>query len=212
MKYGESIFDILYLLTAVVIGIKILSKGNSKLSKLMGYSVLILGCGDAFHLVPRVLNYFIDYDFNMYLGVGKLVTSITMTIFYILMYYIYLNNYKEKENKNLTVAIWILSIIRILLCLFPQNGWLTNSSIYSWGIIRNIPFVILGIIISYLYYKKRNDDKTFKNIWLNITLSFIFYMIVVLGSSIISILGMFMLPKTICYILIVLAFYNKIKT
>ena len=211
MKYGESIFDILYLFTAVVIGIKILSKGNNKLSKLMGYSILILGCGDAFHLVPRVLNYFIDYDFNMYLGVVKLVTSITMTIFYILMYYIYLNNYKIK-NKNLTVAIWILSIIRILLCLFSQNGWLTNSSIYSLGIIRNIPFVILGIIIAYLYYKKRNGDKTFKNIWLNITLSFIFYMIVVLGSSIISILGMFMLPKTICYILIILAFHNKIKT
>ena len=128
------------------------------------------------------------------------------------MYYIYLNNYKEKENKNLTVAIWIFSIIRILLCLLPQNGWLTNSSIYSLGIIRNIPFVILGIIIAYLYYKKRNDDKTFKNIWLNIILSFIFYMIVVLGSSVVSILGIFMLPKTICNILIVLAFYNKIKT
>ena len=99
MKYGESIFDILYLLIVVVIAIKILSKGNNKLSKLMGYSVLILGCGDAFHLVPRVLNYFIDYDFNMYLGVGKLITSITMTIFYILMYYIYLNNYKEKKIK-----------------------------------------------------------------------------------------------------------------
>ena len=33
MKYGESIFDILYLLIVVVIAIKILSKGNNKLSK-----------------------------------------------------------------------------------------------------------------------------------------------------------------------------------
>ena len=211
MKYGESIFDIIYLLIAIVIGIKILSKGNNKLSKLMGYSVLILGCGDAFHLVPRVLNYFIDYDFNIYLGVGKLVTSITMTIFYILMYYIYLNNYKEKENKNLTLIVWILSIIRIALCLFSQNGWLTNSGTYIWGIIRNIPFVLLGIITIYLYYKKRNDDNIFKSIWLYITLSFIFYMIVVLGASKVSILGMFMLPKTICYILIIKTFYNKVK-
>ena len=83
MKYGESLFDILYIITAVVIGISILLKDKNKLSKLMGYSVLILGIGDSFHLIPRVLNYFINYDFNMYLGIGKLVTSITMTLFYI---------------------------------------------------------------------------------------------------------------------------------
>ena len=92
MKYGESLFDILYLLTAIIIGIIILTKSNNKLSKLMGVAVLGLGCGDAFHLVPRVLNYFIEYDFNIYLGIGKLVTSITMTAFYILMYYMYLDN------------------------------------------------------------------------------------------------------------------------
>ena len=38
MKYGESLFDILYIITAVVIGISILLKGKNKLSKLMGYS------------------------------------------------------------------------------------------------------------------------------------------------------------------------------
>ncbi len=211
MKYGESSFDILYLLIALFIGIKILSKGNNKLSKLMGYSVLILGFGDAFHLVPRVLNYFIDYDFSMYLGVGKLITSITMTIFYILMYYIYLNNYKVKENKNITYSIYLLAIIRIVLCLFPQNGWFSNDSSFIWGIIRNIPFVILGIVITILYFNNRKKDRIFSNIWLYVTLSFIFYLIVVLGASSISILGMFMLPKTICYILIMFVFKNKLK-
>lgn len=211
MKYGESSFDILYLLIALFIGIKILSKGNNKLSKLMGYSVLILGFGDAFHLVPRVLNYFIDYDFSMYLGVGKLITSITMTIFYILMYYIYLNNYKVKENRNITYSIYLLAIIRIILCLFPQNGWFSNDSSFIWGIIRNIPFVILGIVITILYFNNRKKDNIFSNIWLYVTLSFIFYLIVVLGASSISILGMFMLPKTICYLLIMFVFKNKLK-
>lgn len=128
MKYGESLFDILYIITAVVIGISILLKDKNKLSKLMGYSILILGIGDSFHLIPRVLNYFINYDFNMYLGIGKLVTSITMTLFYIFMYYIYLNNYKVKENKKINYSIWILSFVRIILCLLPQNEWLTNNS------------------------------------------------------------------------------------
>ena len=97
------------------------------------------------------------------------------------------------------------------LCLLPQNEWLTNNSPFIWGIIRNIPFVILGLIIIVQYFNNRNKDKIFKNIWLYVTLSFIFYSIVVLGSSSISILGMFMLPKTICYILIVLTFKNKIS-
>ena len=190
MKYGESLFDILYIITAVVIGVSILLKCKNKLSKLMGYSILILGIGDSFHLIPRVLNYFINYDFNMYLGIGKLVTSITMTLFYIFMYYIYLNNYKVKENKKINYSIWILSFVRIILCLLPQNEWLTNNSPFIWGIIRNIPFVILGLIIIVLYFNNRNKDKIFKNIWLYVTLSFIFYSIVVLGSSSISILGM----------------------
>ena len=211
MKYGESLFDILYLILTITLGINILLKGKNKLSKLMGLATLLLGCGDAFHLVPRILNYFIDYDFNLYLGIGKFITSITMTIFYIFMYYIYLDNYKIKENKNITNYIWILSIIRIMLCLFPQNRWFTNESPFTWGIIRNIPFVILGVIIIILYFKNKDKDSYFKNIWLYILLSFIFYLIVVIGASSVSILGMFMLPKTICYILIILSFRKHLN-
>ena len=207
MKYGESLFDIVYILLAIIMGIKILLS-KSKSSKLMGSSVLILGLGDAFHLIPRILNYFVNYDFNMYLGIGKLVTSITMTIFYIFMYYIYLKVYNNKENKNVTFSIWILSIIRIILCLFPQNKWITNNSPFIWGIIRNIPFIIIGIIITILYYNNRDKISSFKNDWLYVLLSFIFYLIVVLFASSIPILGMFMLPKTICYILIIISFYK----
>ena len=207
MKYGESLFDIVYILLAIIMGIKILLS-KSKSSKLMGSSVLILGLGDAFHLIPRILNYFVNYDFNMYLGIGKLVTSITMTIFYIFMYFIYLKVYNNKENKNVTFSIWILSIIRIILCLFPQNKWITNNSPFIWGIIRNIPFIIIGIIITILYYNNRDKISSFKNDWLYVLLSFIFYLIVVLFASSIPILGMFMLPKTICYILIIISFYK----
>lgn len=212
MKYGESLFDILYLLTTIILGIKILSKSNNKLSRMMGISILILGIGDAFHLVPRVLNYYINNDFTIYLGIGKLITSITMTVFYIMIYYIYLNNYKVKENKTITKSIWILTIIRIILCLFPQNGWITNDNSLIWGVVRNIPFVIIGIIIIILFYNKKEKDSIFKNIWLYIAFSFVFYIIVVVGASSIPILGMFMLPKTICYILIMISFYKKWKT
>lgn len=209
--YGETIFDIAYLIIAICVGIYILLNSKTKGQKLMGIATLVLGLGDSFHLVPRMLDYFVDYDFSMALGVGKLVTSITMTIFYIFMYYIYLETFEIKENKKLTASVWVLSILRIVLCLFPQNNWLTNESPLSWGIIRNIPFVILGILIVALYFKERNKNSIFKNIWLYVTLSFLFYIPVVVGANAFPMLGMFMLPKTICYILIILSFKKQIS-
>ncbi len=211
MKYGESFFDIAYLIIAIGTGIYLCAKANGKLQKLMGAAALVLSCGDAFHLVPRVLNYFVDKDFTSALGIGKLVTSVTMTVFYVLMYYIFLTNYDVSENKSITISVWYLLVIRILRCLSRQNQWLSDNSPLLWGIIRNISFVILGAIIVYLYFKSRNDDKCFKNVWLYITLSFLFYIPVVVGAEAVPILGMLMLPKTICYLLILFTFLKKKK-
>ncbi|MBO7631357.1 MAG: hypothetical protein J6S78_03400 [Lachnospiraceae bacterium] len=109
MKYGESTFDILYLLFVITAGCIIFRRAKDRTEKIMGISAILLGCGDAFHLVPRVLNYFIDADMTAPLGIGKLITSVTMTVFYVLLYYVWLGHYSEKENKTLTVTIWCLA-------------------------------------------------------------------------------------------------------
>ena len=208
MKYGESTFDIIYLLFAVVTGILILVKRRDTVGGLMGSAVLILGCGDAFHLVPRVLNYFVDADFTAWLGCGKLVTSITMTVFYLLMYRLWLRVYDEKESKGLSITIYLLTAARVILCLLPQNKWLENDSSVLWGVIRNIPFVILGVIIVCLYFKDRRQIKEFRFIWLLVTLSFLFYIPVAVAASLVPMLGMLMLPKTVCYMIIVWLFWR----
>ena len=209
--YGETIFDICYLIIAIVTGVYILVKYRNKLGGLMGSATLLLGSGDAFHLVPRVLKNFIQYDFTAALGIGKLVTSVTMTIFYILMFYIYKDKFKVENTKKIEWSIWILAIIRIILCMLPQNNWITNDSLVMMGIIRNIPFTIMGIIIIVLYYQKRKECNEFKHICINVLLSFVFYLIVVLGAEVVPALGAFMIPKTVCYILIIVAFAKMIK-
>ena len=206
MKYGESTFDVLYLLFAIVSGVLILRRAKNKTEKQMGLAALILGCGDAFHLVPRVLNYFMTADFTAALGIGKLVTSITMTVFYVLLYYVWLGYYQENENRSLTIGVWALALVRIVLCLFPQNGWLENSSDMTWGIIRNVPFVILGAVICWLYWNNKRKNRTFRLVWLYILLSFLFYIPVAVAAGIVPMLGMLMLPKTICYVLLIIAF------
>lgn len=209
--YGEAIFDICYRIIAIVTGVYILVKYRNKLGGLMGSATLLLGSGDAFHLVPRVLKNFIQYDFTAELGIGKLVTSVTMTIFYILMFYIYKNKFKVENTKKIELSIWILAIIRIILCMLPQNNWITNDSSVIIGIIRNIPFTIMGLIIIVIYYKKRAEYKEFKHVWVNVLLSFVFYLIVVLGTEAVPALGVFMIPKTVCYILIIVAFAKMVR-
>ena len=211
MKYGESAFDLFYLITAITVGILILKKAEDRTGKLMGAAVLILGCGDAFHLIPRVLNYFVDRDLTAALGIGKLVTSLTMTVFYVLIYYLWVCWYGETEHKAMTGFVCFLAAVRFVLCAFPQNGWITNDSDMLWGCIRNIPFVLLGILVIVLYYKKRKEDKIFSRMWLYMLLSFLFYIPVAVFAGIIPMLGMLMLPKTICYLFMIFTFYKAAK-
>ena len=142
MKYGESAFDILYLLFAITGGRMILRRAGDKTEKFMGLAALILGCGDAFHLIPRVMNYFSDADFTAALGIGKLITSISMTVFYLLLYKIWLGHYRMRENQSFTSILRALLIIRVILCLLPQNRWFDGGD-QQWGIIRNIPFLAI---------------------------------------------------------------------
>ncbi len=211
MKYGESAFDILYLLFALIGGCVILGRAGDKTGKRMGIAALVLGCGDAFHLVPRVLNYFTEEDLTAALGVGKLVTSITMTAFYLLLYYVWLGRFRMQEKRSVSLALWLLAAARVILCLFPQNGWLANSGDMTWGIIRNIPFVLLGAAVCFLYFRKRREDRLFAPVWAYILLSFLFYIPVAVGAGAVPMLGMLMLPKTVCYILMIAVFLRAVK-
>ena len=106
----------------------------------------------------------------------------------------------------------MLALVRIVLCLFPQNNWLQNSSDMTWGIIRNVPFVFLGAVICWLYYGKRTERNPLRPMWIYILLSFLFYMPVAVAAGILPILGMLMLPKTVCYILMICAFLRVVRS
>ncbi len=201
----ESIFDVAYLIFAITAGIKMLRREDAgETTHLFGAMAIILGAGDAFHLVPRVLNYWVPGEWTAALGIGKLVTSITMTVFYLLLEYARQKRYGE--SKGVLMATWVLSIARIALCLFPQNQWLSADAPVSWGIIRNIPFTIIGIMAVVLWFRSAKDDKALKMMWLAVLLSFGFYLPVVLWAHTVPIIGMLMLPKTVMYIWMIVMF------
>ena len=58
--------------------------------------------------------------------------------------------------------------------MMPQNQWLPNHSPLSWGIYRNLPFALLGLLVIVLFYRsaKEHHDTAFRWMWLTIVLSF----------------------------------------
>lgn len=209
----ETIFDICYLIFAVVGGTALIAKARGRSCvRLFGVMALILGLGDSFHLVPRMLNYWTVGDYTAALGVGKLVTSITMTVFYLLFEYARRERYGISGQKPVLAAAWILSAVRVILCCFPQNEWTSAQPSLLWVIIRNIPFAVLGVLTVVMWFRTAKSDKPLRFVWLAVTLSFLFYLPVVLFSQQIPLIGMLMLPKTCMYVWTIVMFMKAEKT
>lgn len=212
----ETVFDAAYLVTVITLGIVMIreSRGNKEYL-LFGCMAVVLGLGDAFHLIPRAVALCTTglEDYTVALGTGKWITSITMTIFYILLYYVWRRRYSVEGRKGLTVAIYALSAARILLCMCPENRWLSADAPLSWGIYRNLPFLAMGILVIVLFYKsaKEHRDRDFRHMWLTIVLSFGFYLPVVLWADQVPMIGMLMIPKTCAYVWAVLIGYKAMR-
>ena len=212
----ETLFDAVYLVTVITIGILMIhgSKGTSQF-RLFGLMAVVLGAGDAFHLVPRALALCTTglESYTVPLGLGKWITSVTMTIFYVLLYYVWRQRYQIKGRNGLTAAVYGLAVARAALCMMPQNRWLSADAPLVWGIYRNIPFALLGLLIIVLFYKsaKEHGDQAFRWMWLTIVLSFGFYIPVVLWADAVPLIGMLMIPKTCAYVWTVLIGYSAMK-
>ena len=189
---------------------------------------MLLGCGDAFHLVPRIIVNIKGEIKNqeLYLGLGNLISSITMTVFYLVMVIMCelcmrrTSGGKALLNDGLVVVTALFVALRIILCLFPQNRWFTKEGNKKWAVIRNVPFVIVGIIAvvtlitdisthmiseeadvlsSVLYPGTLIETGFFIQIMIATILSFAFYLPVAIKGKENPKLGMLMIPKTICY-------------
>ncbi len=132
---AETLFDIGYLISVITIGGMMIGKSNGKKEyRLFGIMAVILGVGDSFHLVPRIYALCTTglENYTALLGAGKFVTSITMTIFYVLFYQVWRIRYRINGKRELTILVYFLAALRILLCLMPQNQWTSPSAPLSW--------------------------------------------------------------------------------
>ena len=212
----ETLFDAVYLTLVITLGVKMIRgcQGVAQF-RLFGIMAVVLGAGDSFHLVPRVFALCTTglENYTAALGLGKWITSVTMTVFYVLLYYVWRQRYRVKGMGGLTALVYLLAGLRVLMCMMPQNQWLSADAPLSWGIYRNIPFALLGLVVILLFYRsaRQHGDNAFRWMWLTIVLSFGFYIPVVLWADAIPLVGMLMIPKTCAYVWTVWIGYSAMK-
>ena len=177
----ETLFDTVYLITVITLGVIMIRRGGSRQYRPFGIMAVVLGLGDSFHLVPRAIALCTTglENFTTALGIGKLITSVTMTVFYVLLYYVWRNRYQVEGRDGLTTMVYVLSALRIALC-----------------------------IMLFFQEAKAQNDTAFRWMWLTIVLSFGFYIPVVLWADVIPMIGMLMIPKTCAYVWTVLIGYR----
>lgn len=203
MELFESLFDIAYLIMVIALGFRLLFE-DSKTARLFGIMAIVLGAGDAFHLLPRIMAHFTENGFERYaaaLSWGQFVTSITMTVFYVL-FYIYYKKLTGKSSKVRDLLIFGLALARVVLVLLPQNGWGVLPGNYTFSLLRNIPFTIMGVLlVIWTWQERKRPELRYTGIL--ILLSFLFYLPVVLWADKHPLVGALMMPKTVAYLLLV---------
>ena len=204
----EAIFDAAYLTFDLIAGILFFafSKGNP-LFILYGILTLTLCGGDAVHLVPRITRavHGSNDRVKRQLGIGLQVSSITMIVFYIILMYVWKYTFPELTAPVAVEAIiWISAIIRIVVCILPQNNWCTDEGNMKLSIIRNAVFAVTGIGVIILYAISGNTNGYHMTRMIAaIIISFGCYLPVTLFSKTKPKVGLLMIPKTCAYMWIV---------
>ena len=107
----EAIFDAAYLIFDLVAAILFFIYSNGDmLFILYGILTLTLCGGDAFHLVPRIIRAACGTNdrIKKQLGIGLQISSITMTVFYIILMYVWKYTFPD---FNIPAAINLLTLI-----------------------------------------------------------------------------------------------------
>ena len=200
----EAIFDAAYLIFDLVAAILFFtfSKGNI-LFVLYGILTLTLCGGDAFHLVSRIIRAVrgSDEKIKRQLGIGLQVSSVTMTVFYIILMYVWKFTFPEMIIPKIVEAVvWISAVVRIVICMFPQNNWCTDEGNMKLSIARNAVFAVTGIGVIILYIISGNaNGYGMTRMVAAIILSFGCYLPVTLFSKTKPKVGLLMIPKTCAY-------------
>ncbi len=171
----------------------------------------VLAFGDSFHLVPRLIDMFARLmgssgGVGGWIGFGLAASSFTLSLFYLFLALYAWRKFALRWDGWMWVLV-AACVVRIVLLLFPENAW--GSALYTpWKFYRNVPFVVQGLGVIILFWQAAkvapaSQAALLRGMVWSILASFIFYIATLVGTLWSSWWGMFMLPKSAAYLVLV---------
>lgn len=221
--WTEIVFNIAYLVTigiliyAMLRRQKFLEPKDRIIGRQFILAFILLAAGDLGHVGFRALAFAQGQAIadappgatSLLVGLGSLATSITVTFFYMIMAIIWRRRFK-KPYGWFGILLILAGFARLVILAFPQNQWSLIVPPQPWSLYRNIPLMIQGLGVAFLFLRDgiAANDRLYKWIGICILLSFAFYLPVILFVQQVPLVGMLMIPKTIAYVAIAaLAYY-----
>ena len=220
--WTEFVFNIAYLVTVWVVIFamlrrqKFLEPKDRTIGRQFTLAFSLLAAGDLAHVGFRIIAFLQGVPVfdtspgatSVLLGIGTLATSITVTLFYIMMAIIWRRRFK-KPYGWFGILIILAGFARLIIMVFPQNQWPLLVAPPQWSLYRNIPLAILGLGVAFLLLRDSiaSNDRLYKWIGICILLSFAFYLPVILFIDQAPMVGMLMIPKTLAYLAMAILTY-----
>lgn len=198
----------------------------------------LLGFGDIFHLGSRIYLFFSPGGFDtpsaeLLLGWGSIITGITITYFYLAIFHawehMYDETYSTEQRQKYFFILYGAFVTRLLLMALPYNHWFGGNARgnldFNFSLITSIPLYIVGILTIYLLLKtstaeKAHPSETINSYWnegnykasLAYLFSYIMFSLTLFLSETYPLAGVFMIPKTVAYLVALYYHYTRILT
>ncbi|MDD4292051.1 MAG: hypothetical protein PHX51_07460 [Clostridia bacterium] len=212
MNILEAIFDTAYLALIITFGVMLIQRSPSKGGyRVVGAAAVVLGVGDCFHLLPRL--YFMFFPSGIafvFANWGNLANALALTVFYVLLFYFWRRRTRT-YNTYLDIGVWALVTARLVLCILPQNAWGSASMPLMWTVLRNIPLLLLCVLLIVLFAKTRKISDKLWYFSILIGVSILIHSAVVLFSDTVSSLELLMLLKPFIYVWIAIACFKRMQ-
>lgn len=207
MQIMFSITYLIYISIVIIFMSKNMGHVNNdevKTAKYIRLAFICLFIGDLGHVGIRLITLLSENTASDYgiFGIGVLLEMIGL----IFLFIFYTNAWRIHFNKSNSLffkSLLGIGIVGLIIFAFPQNRWNTEPISYEWLILRNIPWLLQGLILAILIIRdaKAANDGLLIRIGILILISYFFYMPVIFFASIEPTIGILMIPGTVIYML-----------
>ncbi|MCP9901854.1 hypothetical protein KBZ12_15170 [Cyanobium sp. Cruz CV13-4-11] len=172
----------------------------------------LLAAGDSAHVGLRLLGLARGGLREGLVGYGALATAITVTLFDLLLVQGHQRIGRERWGL-LPGLLLALALVRLTLLALPQNHWAAVVPPQPWSLIRNLPLLALTMGAGVLYLGSHGEQQRWqRRIGGLLLVSALCHLPVALWIQDHPLLGLLMIPKSLCYLAMGLIVYRRLPS